>query len=255
MSDETEKEMTSQDYFDYIKSKTNSISSEYLDKFYQTIQNELAKAMITKQNILVRRLAFMSGVIPKEKELVDLGITTYVHMDDITDYIENVADKSVQIVDISEYPRAIPNEIAKSIKLLTDKKIFDTFYIVFTDYTGEITKNIEVERRNYDPIIFGSFEQKIDNLWEIHDRMYYIGDWEDEYCDLTLSKMLNEMTNAGKSDIQHSICIPKPTEDEVRNYLNTIAKPTNIYFNIDNINNKKKSFFKNIISKVKNIFN
>jgi hypothetical protein len=51
--------------------------------------------------------------------------------------------------------------------------------------------------------------------------MYYIGDWEDEYCDLTLDKMVSEMKTTTKRDIVSEAKTPKSLE-EFRAQLNAI---------------------------------
>ena len=76
------------------------------------------------------------------------------------------------------------------------KNLFDEFYIVCTDYNGRLSKQIKKERREKDPILFGAFLDR--NNEAINERFYYIGSWVDEYCDLTLDKMVAEMKNIGK---------------------------------------------------------
>jgi len=58
---------------------------------------------------------------------------------------------------------------------------------LFTDYS-KMHKKVQARQNiNYDPIIFGVFEDENN----VMDRFYFIGDWIDEYCDLTLDKMVS----------------------------------------------------------------
>ncbi|MDU7184950.1 MAG: hypothetical protein E6294_02830, partial [Klebsiella sp.] len=71
------------------------------------------------------------------------------------------------------------------------KDKFDEFFIVFTDYTGEKEREVKKERIEKDPILFGAFLNEETKV--VADRFYFLGDWIDEYCDLTLDKMICSM--------------------------------------------------------------
>lgn len=238
------KEMDPQVYFDYIKEKKEEMTDEFLKSLHDIIMKQLTKAMITGQNLQVKRLAYSLGVLKREHKLVELGLDTYVLRENIEEYIDKVADKAVKIIDLEFYPREIPDEIVNRVQQLKELSIFDNYYVVYTDYTGEGQKAVEEERRRRDPILFGTFEQKIDNLWDIADRFYFIGDWEDEYCDLTLTKMVQEMSKKGK-DILNTVSLETVTEDEVRSYVNNL-KETEEASRFNRSNAPKKSFFKRV---------
>lgn len=238
-----------QDYFNYIKSKKNTCTDEFLSNMYSIVLKQLQKAIATKQNLVVRRLHYMTQVIERERQLVKEGIDVYVLREDITDFIKNVAKKRVKIVELEFFPREIPDEIAEKIAHCNEMKLFDNYYVVFTDYTGKIAeeakKEVKKEEIRRDPIVFGAFEQVLDGGVDICDRFYYIGDWEDEYCDLTLTKMVQVMSAAGKQDIVFNASLPEVTEESVREYINRLDE--------DDERNRlilrrptKKSFFQNV---------
>lgn len=54
--------------------------------------------------------------------------------------------------------------------------------------------------------MFGSFN---DPDGDFMDRFYYIGDWEDEYCDLTLDKLVTEMKEKADTSILRTIKTPE----------------------------------------------
>lgn len=231
-------------YFDYIKEKKEHMTDEFLKSLHGVVMKQLSKAMITGQNLQVRRLAYSLGVLEREHKLIELGLDTYVLRENIEEYIDTVADKAVKIIDLEFFPREIPDEIVERVQELKDLKIFDNYYVVYTDYTGEGQKAVEEERRRRDPILFGTFEQKIDNLWDIADRFYFIGDWEDEYCDLTLTKMVQEMSKKGK-DILNTTGIKTATEEDVRSYVNSL-KEADEATRFNRVAKVKKSFFKRV---------
>lgn len=238
---EQTKQLDPQVYFDLIKDKKQTSSDKFLDDFQEVIENELSKAMKTNQNYMVRRLAYAMSIISKERELLDVGIDVFVLREDIEEYIKSVEKKVVKVIELENYPRCIPDEIVDRVVMLKEKNIFDRFYVVFTDYTGEVEKTVQQQRKRKDPILFGAFEQKIDGIWDIFDRFYFIGDWEDEYCDLTLAKMVDKMSK--KKDIINKVAIETPSVEDVRAYLNALNEQENNRFTL---RPQKKSFFKKV---------
>lgn len=200
--------LTPTEYFDYIKNKKNTITNKDLENIYDNCLKLLNKYIITGQLKGALKLKFHLETIEKEMEIVNLGINTFIYRDDIEDYIDNVANDTVKIIELENYEREIPDEIVEALATIKDK--FSNFYVVFTDYTGKIEKQVEKERRDKDPILFGTFEDRTSGT--IVERFYFIGDWEDEYCDLTLDKMVNEMKKADKH-ISHTISTPKSYEE------------------------------------------
>ena len=250
MTEET-KELDPQDYFEYVKSMKDHMTDDFLVKLHKVIMKQLSKAMITGQNLQVRRLAYSLGILKREHELLELGIDTFVLRQDIETFINDVADKAVKVTELEFFPREIPDELFETIKMLKEKKLFDNFYVIHTDYTGEVTKNVDKARRRKDPILFGVFEQKIDDMWNIYDRFYFIGDWEDEYCDLTLTKMVQEMSKKG-IEITNKVAIVEPSEKEIKSYVNCLIEDDKNRFHLGA---RKQPLFKRVKSAWKLITN
>ena len=182
------------------------------------------------------------SIISKERQLLQEGINVFVLKEDIEEYIKQVEKKVVKVIELDQYPRSIPDDIVEKVARLKELNLFDRYYVVFTDYTGEVEKRVTAEKRRKDPIIFGAFEQKIDGIWDIFDRFYFIADWEDEYCDLTLTKMVDAMSKKGKQ-ITYKTSIEKPTPEDVRAYINALDEIKKDRFTL---RPQKKSYFKNI---------
>ncbi len=236
-----ENKMTPQEYFDVVKDRKHTITDEQLKVVYDNCLEMLNKYKITGQTKGMAKLIFHLDCIEKEREIVKMGIDTFVYRDDIEFYIDNVADDIVKIIALESYEREIPDEIVAVIERVKDK--FDQLYIVFTDYTGEVERQVQAERRSKDPILFilfGVFQSE--KTRSVIDRFYYLGDWVDEYCDLTLDKMVNESAKAGRRNITHSIKTPEDIE-ELREQLSAITERDNRFIVTTP---KKKSFFDKI---------
>lgn len=212
------------EYFDYIKSKKHTVDDELLSRIYENAEGLLQKAMRVKQYSFANKLIFHLETIEKERELVKLGINTFVYQDDIEEYIDNVANKTVKVIELSRYEREIPDDIADIVQKVDG--IFDVLYVVFTDYTGKIEKQVEKERRDKDPILFGTFQSTAKSV--LINRFYFLGDWVDEYCDLTLDKMVSEMKSIKNKDVIRNISTPLSLE-EIKFQLNQLTPENDTY--------------------------
>lgn len=236
-----ESELTPQQYFNKIKERKHNITDDELVKVYDNCFELINKYKITGQKKGMKKLMFHLECIEKEREIVKMGINTFIYRDDIEEYIDSVAKDTVKIIELENYEREIPDDIVSIIEKVKDK--FDQLYVVFTDYTGKVERQIEKERREKDPILFGTFQNQSNRT--VIDRFYYIGDWEDEYCYLTLDKMVNETEKVGMRNITKTISTPKDIV-ELKEQLDSLENKNNTYI----VNNevKKKNVFTNIKS-------
>lgn len=239
-------ELNATEYFNYLKKKKQSITDEDLKNLYNGYLSLVEKYSITGQKRVIEKLRFLADNIEKERQIVGLGINSFVYRDDVENYIDNIAKNVVKIIELENYPRDIPDHIVEVIAKTKD--IFDKMYVVFTDYTGKVEREIEKERREKDPILFGTFQtSRQDSRLSgiiLNDRFYFLGDWEDEYCDLTMDKFLKEI---GQEKLQ-KIGIPKNAE-EIKEELNRLDD------NFRRLNDKeihkkiKKSVFKRLFKR------
>ena len=151
-------ELTPQQYFNTIKERKHNITDDELVKVYDNCLELLNKYKITGQKKGMKKLMFHLECIEKEREIVKMGINTFIYRDDIEEYIDSVAKDTVKIIELENYEREIPDDIVSIIEKVKDK--FDQLYVVFTDYTGKVERQIEKERRENDPILFGTFQEK-----------------------------------------------------------------------------------------------
>ena len=75
---EQETQLDPQVYFDLIKDKKYDMTDEFINQFQEVIELELAKAMKTGQEYVVRRLAYCMSIVSKERELLKQGIFCFV---------------------------------------------------------------------------------------------------------------------------------------------------------------------------------
>lgn len=235
-----QRELNPSEYFEIVKKRKQTVTDEDLSRIYDNCLYLLNKYKITGQIAGMRKLIFHLESIEAEREIVKMGITTFIYRDDIEEYIDNIAKDTVKIIELEKYEREIPDEIVDIIEMVKDK--FDQLYILFTDYTGKVERQVEKERRQKDPILFGTFQNE--RTRTVIDRFYFLGDWEDEYCDLTLDKMVNEVSESKKCNIIKTVNTPEDIE-ELKSQLNQLI-PSSDSFKIDH--SRKKGIFKKIRS-------
>ena len=263
---ETEKKeekqvITPSQYFDHLKGAKNEITSEDLKESINAFVILADKYKKTGQSLATDKLIYLSEVMKKEEQIIRIGINTFIYKDVIEDYITKVADKTVKIVELSRYMRELPDEIVETVAKV--KGIFDELYVVFTDYTGKEERKVEKERRDKDPILFGVFK----NSNVVSDRFYFLGDWVDEYCDLTLDKLIDQYKDKKGFSPLITTSIPKNVDELVelmKTYKVDEKKPKVVLsgdnfissaeihaFNVDPQVKPKKSFFDKIRSIIK----
>ena len=228
------------------------MDDEKLTLVYQNAIRLAERYNRTGQKKGLRKLKFHIETMAKEKKVLDAGINKFIFRSDIEEYIQDVANNQVVILDLASFERDLPDEIIEALEKVKD--LFDEFYVVCTDYTGEISRRVNKERREKDPILFGVFLDRDKNA--INERFYYIGDWIDEYCDLTLDKMVSEMKTETNKDIVNEIYKIPETEEELKSQLNNLhfeetenEEPISLSI-LTPVREEKKSFF----SKVKTFF-
>lgn len=212
---------TPEQYFSLVKNKKNQTNDAQLQDAYDSCLSLLEKYVAIGQTAAAKKLIFQMECIEKERILVKSGIDTFVYRDDIEEYIDNIADDAVKIIELHRYEREIPDEIADV--MVKTKNLFDEFYVVFTDYTGKMERKVAEERRAKDPILFGAFLNTSHRV--VMDRFYYLGDWEDEYCSLTLDKMVSQIKKNSNRNISHDISTPLTLED-LKQQLSKLEKST-----------------------------
>lgn len=235
-----EKEYTPAEYFALVKGKKQSITDEDLDSIYANCLELLNKYNITQQYQAMKKLMFHLENIERERQIIKLGINQFVYKSDIQDFVKNVEDRVVKVIELSRYEREVPDDITEVVRQTRD--LFTEFYVVYTDYTGETERQVEQYRRATDPILFGSFLDRESAV--IVERFYFLGDWEDEYCDLTLDKMVAEIKNRTGRNVVMSIQTPEDIKD-LKGQLNNLKHTRNGFVQIEN-----KPMKSNVFSRV-----
>jgi hypothetical protein len=78
----------------------------------------------------------------------------------------------------------MPQDIVDKIAKINQLEVFDNYVVLYYDPDGKIYKETaKEEAKRKDPIIFGVIAGS--------EKLYYVADWVDEYCDLTLEAFID----------------------------------------------------------------
>jgi hypothetical protein len=139
------------------------------------------------QTALLEKLRDTMDIFRGEAHLISLGLNRYVTEKQVCDFYEKVGeDKNLKLTWIKNFNRIIPEEVYIAKKEADDRKIFDNYVILHYDPqdNGQEMTKAEKEKKK-DPILFGVFKNS--------RKLYFVADWKDEFCDLTLEEMFKTL--------------------------------------------------------------
>lgn len=230
------------EYFNGVKTKSQKLMDDKLIQELQYLPSQIEELIQLGQTGLADKLKKNIVALTKERILIANGFDTYVYRNDVTRYIELVKDKKVFICELEKFPRLIPESAKKLLMKARSLNVFQDFWVVYVDYTGDsdktLTEKEKAERKkNRDPIIFGTFEKP--EQAQI-DKMYFICDWTDEYCDLTLDKMVKKLV---EDDSNYK---PQTIVKDINKYINQVLMEDELKTNVkvkERFSDKVKKFF------------
>lgn len=221
----SKEDITPSTYFEYVKGMKDKIDNKEQQFVIDNILQMIKKCKITKQTEMAKRLAHQAKLAIREMDVAEKGFDIYVDRKTIESYIDSVEGKAIKIIELSNYTREIPDEHIDKISLAQD--LFDELYIIYTDYALKDTKKVAKARRDKDPIVFGAFLDKESDSSEkiyVEDRLFFICDWVEEKCDLTLEEICRDIKEKKDEDIVYKVETPSEIED-VKSYLDSFTKP------------------------------
>ena len=238
-------------YFDYVKGLKKNIDESEYAIIIDNALTMLEKTKKTGQIEMAKKLAHQAELAMREVEAAKEGFDIFIFRKDIETFIDKVEKKSIKIIELNRYTREIPDE--KLELIAKAKEIFDELYIVYTDYALKDTKKVAKARRDKDPIVFGAFfdktSDKKDSIY-VEDRLFFITDWVEEKCDLTLEEIVRQTDDKIGKNITYKVPTDKASATQIKSYLASFnaekeeeikMKPTTVF--------KKKA--KKAVEKVK----
>ena len=182
--------LTIQEYFRSIK-----MGCEELQKLDDRMNGYVAAVNHAEQfgqKALADDLKSRIEIIKHESRMFSIGLVKVITEEQVVTFTKE-AEKGIQLMWIRNFSRIIPASLLELKKKADDLEIFDNYVVMSYDPHKKSYKETieEAEKRKAaeeakrrDPILFGVLKDS--------RKLYYIGSWEDEFCDLTLDKFIEK---------------------------------------------------------------
>lgn len=183
------------DFFTKVKLESKEGAEIYVDrvsKYLQAIHNAYAVG----QTALVEKLLSEMVANKYEALLASRGAYYAISEQRVVDFVKKT-ERGVELTYLKNFTRPIPQEVIDKVIEANEYEVFDNYVVMHYDPKGEHraeTKKEEAKRK--DPIIFGVIAGS--------RKLYYITDWIDEYCDLTLDKFVDTLGTT-KDEFQEGV--------------------------------------------------
>ena len=169
-------------FFSIVKLTSKASVNTYRDRVNDYLK-ALHNAVTAGQTALMEDL--LRGLITNKYEsvLYTEGLYYIVTEEQIVSFIKQ-CEKGLKLDYIKNFNRPLPQNVVNKISKINDLEIFDNYVVLYYDPEGKVYKETaREEAKRKDPILFG--------LIAGSNKLYYITDWVDEYCDLTLEKFID----------------------------------------------------------------
>lgn len=175
-------------FFNNIKNNIKTLDKSIIDTIINNYKIALASAEENNQIALKESIIDVSNIYKMESILCASGFNRYINETDVIDFYNKASkheklNTNLKLTYIKNFIKPIPKEVSDKRKESEELCVFDNYVIMHYDYNNTATKDTKEEtEKKKDPILFGViFGSK---------KLYYIADWIDDYCDLTLEKFI-----------------------------------------------------------------
>jgi hypothetical protein len=191
-------------YFSYVKSKFGLLEKSKLERRMKKLEAAFNNAVDNGQEALGQK--FLNELSREMNESLALakGIKYFITREDLRKHKNRIRGGHISDTQFEEFTRVIPKDVLEKKKKV--EGIFDGFVIYhYWDESAEAVRagkqkmTSEEKNKMRDPVLFGYFQG--------NERLYFVADWEDEFCDLTFDELIDFI---GKSE--DGVRIPKNPE-------------------------------------------
>lgn len=177
-------------YFKYIKKKFKPLENRRITLRLKELERAFDAAVENGQNALGEKFLAELAVTVRESMMLAKGISRYVEYGDLARHKRKIRGGHISDTKFEDYTRVVPRRVLKRKKEV--ECCFDGFvvYHYWNEKAQKDAKGMSDEERSKmrDPVLFGVIRE--------NDRLYFVADWEDEFCDLTFDEMVSVIGSA-----------------------------------------------------------
>ena len=179
---EDEKYMDALQFFSLVKASSKESVATYRDRVSDYLKS-IHNAVTVGQTALVEDL--LRGLVTNKYESVLFaeGLYYVVNEQQMVSFVKQ-CEKGIKLEYVKNFTRPMPQNVVDKIAKINQLEVFDNYVVLYYDPDGKIYKETaKEEAKRKDPIIFGVIAGS--------EKLYYVADWIDEYCDLTLEAFID----------------------------------------------------------------
>lgn len=172
------------EFFARVKGLAKENKDTYVNRLAGYIV-ALKNCDVSGQTALKEKLVRDMVINKYESVLYAQGHYYVVTEPQVVDFVKKT-ERGVRLTYVKNYMRVIPPEVVEKIKEMNKLEIFDNYAVLHYDPDAlAYGETIEETKKRRDPILFG--------LIKGSNKLYYVTDWIDEFCDLTLDKFVETL--------------------------------------------------------------
>lgn len=181
-----EKKISAIIFFENIK-KSLELSTNEENRYDERVSaylKNIENAENAGQTAFVETLKEDLNTVRYENLLFANGDIKLIKEEQVVTFIKE-SDKGIRLDWIKNFNRVIPDEIVNKKIEMDSLKVFDNYVVMHYDPDKKAWKETHKEKeKRKDPILFGV----ISGI----NKLYFVADWVDEYCDLTLDAFIDK---------------------------------------------------------------
>lgn len=186
--DKNEKGIHPELFFKYAKKKLGLLEGLKLKRRIERLEKAFYNAVDNGQDALGTKMMTELMRETRESVIFSKGITHFIEREDLYKHKWNIRGGHISDTRFKDFTRIIPKDVIAKKKKVED--VFDDF-VIFHYWDEKTQEKIAKKQkmspdekgRMRDPILFGIIRES--------DRLYFIADWEDEFCDLTFDEIVD----------------------------------------------------------------
>ena len=223
-----EQPMDALKFFTLVKASSKESAAVYKDrvsKYLTALHNATNIGQTALQEELIR------GLITNRYESVLYAEGCYyaVTEEQVAKFASQ-CEKGLKLSYLKNFSRPIPQEVIDKVTKMNELEVFDNYVILYYDPEGKVYKETAYEEaKRRDPIIFGVIAGS--------KKLYYVADWIDEYCDLTLDAFVDAL-GIEKDDLHFDAEEIKRAKEQEKEENKTEKKSKKRYYKRKKKNNK-----------------
>jgi hypothetical protein len=195
--------------FSFVKSKLTKLEQKEIKARLKNLQMVIQSCAETGQAALADHMLIEQATGIRQQEVAAAGFDTYVTIEDVEKF-RHRSKTQIDFGSLEKFPRPIPQRVRNVISAVRRKAIFDELLVLYHNPTREQVTSTKEKVISKDPIVFGRFSYDPGVL-------YYIVDWIDEVCDLTMEQFVKSLKQADPTfETMHIAPITQKQAEEIK---------------------------------------